>query len=954
MITTRVMASGPPASLVSHASTPSYTSSGAASTHRPFVGLHVSAGSTGVETPSAASPLPASSTSHRRSDRYGFYVQDGVEAQESGGYTHGRVSRVDARLENLRLKKWLHMLAHWDDFSVRNAGKLKSRVRKGVPDALRGHVWPRLAGAHTLKARSPGLYASLQRQQPRRSDEMCITLDLPRTYPTHFLFNADTSGPAGAASPASGLPSEERMTHGQRALRNVLRAYAVYDSSIGYCQGMAFVAGLLLSYMPEEDAFFTLHAIMQGKYGLAGMYSPGLPRFAEVLHVFSTLLQRLLPRVAAHMAEHGLEYSMFTSQWFITIFSYSFSFDLVTRVWDAFLLEGWKPVYRVSIALLRHFQRELLAGDFDDMVHVLKERTKSAPAAEIMALSLRVRITRAEVERLASEYRVANAAEIRRRVEAAIADADRRERMMMEVEAGTSHRASAATAPTAGAAEGAGALPLPTPPALSPVSSSVSPATAVSARAILDAAPTPEEEAATRAFDALLPPVVAAVTSTAPSATASLSTTSVHANGGVGTAAGRGSHFRGISADTTLSNVLSLADSARDSALTVPTSLPSTLASGAATPLVGSMLSTGGSLAAIAPSAAWEGKPSSLSIGGAEDDLAAAYQAALRAIDAGGVAVSVPSAGESWMLHAPVERERILATDALQRYLVRHADREAAAQTRVLGGVGGDGTTGYRPSPGSAPDDFYRSDDSGPESGVKPARRSRRASYDSAEEAAGMFAGASASSSDASAGGSRVRRQARAPALPTRAAVPSSVPAPRGSLSARSSGTRARSSAKASAPSSSAAAPPVPPSRLKRPATMSAHAFEHSSGAGRRDATSGAVSTARTRAGESRIPTSSSMQPLSARNATRAARSSSHIASSGGPAGTMTRIPSLPASSYAARHRHGEGGDVKPPVIRGGSSRLLPRSDVDTRIPLPAAVPLTPTGAAGAPSGLHM
>lgn len=46
------------------------------------------------------------------------------------------------------------------------------------------------------------------------------------------------------------FPDEERFTgrghSGQQSLYNIVNAYSVYDPEIGYCQGIAFVAGALL------------------------------------------------------------------------------------------------------------------------------------------------------------------------------------------------------------------------------------------------------------------------------------------------------------------------------------------------------------------------------------------------------------------------------------------------------------------------------------------------------------------------------------------------------------------------------------------------------------------------------------------------------------------------------------------------------------------------------------
>lgn len=44
-------------------------------------------------------------------------------------------------------------------------------------------------------------------------------------------------------------------------------------------QGMGFIAGLLLLYMSEEDAFWTLVALLKGKRNepFEGMFADGLP-----------------------------------------------------------------------------------------------------------------------------------------------------------------------------------------------------------------------------------------------------------------------------------------------------------------------------------------------------------------------------------------------------------------------------------------------------------------------------------------------------------------------------------------------------------------------------------------------------------------------------------------------------------------------------------------------------
>ena len=59
---------------------------------------------------------------------------------------------------------------------------------------------------------------------------------------------------------------------GKQGLQRVLRAYAAYDPEVNYCQGMNFLAALLLIWMPSEaEAFGGLVVLMQER-GLRELY----------------------------------------------------------------------------------------------------------------------------------------------------------------------------------------------------------------------------------------------------------------------------------------------------------------------------------------------------------------------------------------------------------------------------------------------------------------------------------------------------------------------------------------------------------------------------------------------------------------------------------------------------------------------------------------------------------
>ena len=262
--------------------------------------------------------------------------------------------------EDATLHKWRRMLercpspALWKTFVAdkKNKRKFTRRVRKGIPDELRGIVWPILSGGRELLLQNPGVYESLMLYESSEA-ELDIVRDLNRTFPGHVYYM-------------------QRHGPGQRALYNVLKAYSTYNASVGYVQGMGFITGVLLLYMCEEDAFWILVALMKGyrHEPMEGMYQEGLPLLNKYLYQMEGLLESL-PKLKNHFEEQNIVPTLFCSQWFLTVFAYNLPFQMLLRVWDMFLMEGMKVVFKVGLELLAVAEEELLQLNFEDLVQTL-------------------------------------------------------------------------------------------------------------------------------------------------------------------------------------------------------------------------------------------------------------------------------------------------------------------------------------------------------------------------------------------------------------------------------------------------------------------------------------------------------------------------------------------------------------------------------------------------------
>jgi hypothetical protein len=192
---------------------------------------------------------------------------------------------------------------------------------------------------------------------------------------------------------------------GQAKLRRVLRAYSVYDSEVGYCQGMNFIAGMFITFVDEEEAFWLLVSVMcHSPCRMRGLFSEGMTEAHQVLHVADRLIQQFYPKLARHFERQQIHITMFATQWLLTMYTSSYPFDVVTRVWDAFLSEGWKVAYRVMLALLERSQSLLMKMHFEEILNYFKEMPFEIDSNEILEMAFKIPLKKKHITKYAKEW----------------------------------------------------------------------------------------------------------------------------------------------------------------------------------------------------------------------------------------------------------------------------------------------------------------------------------------------------------------------------------------------------------------------------------------------------------------------------------------------------------------------------------------------------------------------
>ncbi|MED6258485.1 USP6 N-terminal-like protein, partial [Ataeniobius toweri] len=107
----------------------------------------------------------------------------------------------------------------------------------------------------------------------------------------------------------------------QQALFHVLTAYSMYNTEVGYCQGMSQITALLLIYMNEEDAFWALVKLLSGqKHAMHGFFIPGFPKLMRFQEHHDRILKKTMPKLKQHLDNEEVFTSLYTMKWFFQCF----------------------------------------------------------------------------------------------------------------------------------------------------------------------------------------------------------------------------------------------------------------------------------------------------------------------------------------------------------------------------------------------------------------------------------------------------------------------------------------------------------------------------------------------------------------------------------------------------------------------------------------------------------
>ena len=312
-------------------------------------------------------------------DDYGFSMTGALKKKE---WRHMR-DRIKC-LQHYREAQWLNFRAEsqaHNDLALgigatgapsvlRQSRAFAALIRLGVPRYLRPTVWLAHSGAATRRDKAEKrAYWKLVAEFERSSRASGGPIDGPRATAAVIRQQIEKD----LTRTFEGECTRVNSAVGKSWLKNILGAYSISNSSIGYCQSMNFLAACLLMYLDEEDAFWMLSVICEQL--AEGYYTPGLPGLQVDIRILADLLRSLHPELWSLLQQCEVPLDLICSQWLMGLFSMNLPLETLFLLWDALFLHGHDILLAAVLSVLSLAlgnQKFARAEAFEDVVLLLK------------------------------------------------------------------------------------------------------------------------------------------------------------------------------------------------------------------------------------------------------------------------------------------------------------------------------------------------------------------------------------------------------------------------------------------------------------------------------------------------------------------------------------------------------------------------------------------------------
>ena len=154
--------------------------------------------------------------------------------------------------------------------------------------------------------------------------------------------------------------------NGKEMLINILSALAFIRPEIGYCQGMNFIAGALIELIDEEEKIFWIFLSFIDNIDLNLLFLKNMPDYSIRVFQLNYFIKKNYPKLFNHFQNQQINSDIFFSKWILTIFANYLPFYKLYKIWDLFIIDKWKAIFKISMVLLGLIKDKIIDLDLTE------------------------------------------------------------------------------------------------------------------------------------------------------------------------------------------------------------------------------------------------------------------------------------------------------------------------------------------------------------------------------------------------------------------------------------------------------------------------------------------------------------------------------------------------------------------------------------------------------------
>lgn len=111
---------------------------------------------------------------------------------------------------------------------------------------------------------------------------------------------------------------------------------------------------------------------------MENLFNDEIPMLKLMFYQLDRLISIMVPDLHDHFKDENISSSLFSSSFFITVFTSHMQAQptsednwKIQRIWDHFIVQGWKTLFKICLLILKTYENELLQMCFEELVATL-------------------------------------------------------------------------------------------------------------------------------------------------------------------------------------------------------------------------------------------------------------------------------------------------------------------------------------------------------------------------------------------------------------------------------------------------------------------------------------------------------------------------------------------------------------------------------------------------------